>query len=164
MYGPNKFDAETFYLETYEMKHPQSGFTLIELVIVIVILGILAATALPRFTDLSSDARVAAVNGLAGALRSAAMISRATQIAKGYPSASTVSLEGQDINMSSGYPVASNISVALADTTLSGFVQAAPSVSHVTFTASGRNAGTCTVEYIQSTGTGFTASVTTGGC
>lgn len=49
----------------------QAGFTLIELVMVIVILGILAAVAIPKFIDLTSNAQTAAINGLAGSLSAA---------------------------------------------------------------------------------------------
>ena len=57
----------------------QKGFTIIELVVVIVILGILAAVAFPKFSDVSGGARQAVVNGAAAALKSAAVIQFAKQ-------------------------------------------------------------------------------------
>lgn len=86
------------------IKRAQQGFTLIELVIVIVILGLLAATALPRFIDITDEARDAALAGVFGGFGSAIAITHAQWLATG--ESTTIQLQdGSNIPMNgSGWP------------------------------------------------------------
>lgn len=139
----------------------QKGFTLIELVVVIALLGILAAFAIPRFASLETEARSAVVQGLSGSVRSAAAMAHGLELAGATP----VVMEGVTIAMAAGYPSAAGIADTLAD--LSGFET--PVVDAAAGTSTIKKSGasdedTCYVEYTEAAGTAppSVAVVTTG--
>lgn len=139
------------------MKHQNSGFTLIELVIVIVILGILSAFALPRFADLGGDARAASIDGAAGAMKSAASITKsACEVSSdcdgGAETGETIDLEGDTINVAFGYPAAevsttSPGGIALASQLSDNDYEITASGDDVVVSFEDSAAGECQVQY-----------------
>ena len=127
------------------MDKAQKGFTLIELVVVITILGILAAFAFPRFAALEVEAREAVTEGLGGSIRSAASLAHGLTLAKGIAAGGSISMEGQTVDLVEYYPDAETISDALVDFT--GFTLTT-TATVATFDTTGA-AGVCQVTYTE---------------
>jgi len=104
------------------MRQPsnEQGFTLIELIVVIVILGILAAFAIPRFVNLQNDARSSVLQGVAGSLQAASALVYSKSLingATGLASSSANIGQGVVIATAYGYPTAGSVSQALQNLT-----------------------------------------------
>src|SRR4051812_14014505 len=109
------------------MRGRSKGFTLVELVTVIIILGILSAIAAPRFVNLQGSARTAALNGLRAAVSSAATLTNALQLVNAsLASNAGVTVDGVVVTMANRFPT--------ADT---GGIVAAINMDAGTFTTSG---------------------------
>jgi MSHA pilin protein MshA len=131
----------------FDMDKAQKGFTLIELVVVITILGILAAFAFPRFAALEVEARTAVIDGLSGSVRAAASLAHSVDLV----TTGAVTMEGNTIAMAFAYPAeaAGGIDNTLVDFT--GFTYDGTATPGVFSMTDAPTPATCAVTYAEPT-------------
>jgi MSHA pilin protein MshA len=144
----------------------QAGFTLIELVIVIVILGILAATAAPKFIDLTGDAKKSVIQGMQGTINSAMNLAHAKAIVSSQTGATgQVVINGQHYALIYGYPTVAGAGTGTPDgTTGKGLgidkLVELSNESNITYAAGvyshndAADSATCSVTYTDASGSG----------
>lgn len=151
-------------------RNKQSGFTLVELVVVIAVLGVLAASALPRFVNVQSNARIAIGQGLAAALKSGSTLARSSWIAAGSDRNQTsVIVDGRGVSVNTnngntlGYPLGVDYGIGNVlenlDTTK---YRAEYAYWTATFIVDGRE--NCRLTYNATTGAVDTSRLTVGNC
>jgi len=149
----------------------QSGFTLIELVVVVSIIATLAAVALPRYINMQSQARTAKAQAIYGALKSAAALARASCMTDMATSAAptctstagTANMDGLAINMENQYPTATLAGIVAAaqlNTANDGLAISTPSATAIQIDIVGGTAPNCTITYNAATA-GPTAPIIT---